>query len=117
MLHLERLSCLERTRDLAARELAIGGMNAGEVFRVRELAGAWIETEDPVQLARPRDAVGGDVPLPASDVRERLRLGEALRCLLPFRQHRAQDEQADRGEREQRLEDLHGRRGVLPEWG
>ena len=108
MLHLERLSRLERTRDLAARELAIGRVNPCEVLRVRELAGSWIEAEDPVLLARPRDAIGGDVPLPAAEMCECLRLGEALGRLLSLREHRAEHEQADRCEREQRLQGLHG---------
>ena len=112
--HLEGAPVLERHRDGRAHAVAVAGMDPGEVGLVVQLAALGLEVVDPVELVRPRDAVAGDVPLPAADVGEGLRLGEPHRGLaerlgggVALRDRGAEREQADGRDGEEALEDLH----------
>ena len=80
-----------------------------------------LQVVDPVELVRPGDAVAGDVPFPAADVGQGLRLGEADGGLperrggrVPLRDRGAQREQADGDDREEALQDLHRDGLVVP---
>ena len=112
--HLEGVPFLERHRDGRAHAVSVARMDPGEVGLVVQLAALGLEVVDPVELVRPRDAVAGDVPLPAADVGEGLRLGEPHRGLaerlgggVALRDRGAEREQADGGDGEEALEDLH----------
>ena len=94
-------------------------MDSGEVGLVVQLAALGLEVVDPVELVRPRDAIAGDVPFPAADVCEGLRLGEPHRRLaerlggvVALRDRGAEREQADGGDGEEALDDLHCHRLV-----
>jgi hypothetical protein len=121
--HVERAPLRERLRRWRARGPGRpDGCGRGRL--VVELAALRLEVVDAVELVRPRDAVAGDVPFPAADVGEGLRLGEARRRLaerrgggVALRDRGAEREQADRGDREQALQDLHRDRLVVPPSG
>src|SRR6187397_2510591 len=74
--HLEGVPLLERHRDGRAHSVPVARMDTGEVGLVVQLTALGLKVVDSVELVRPRDAVAGDVPLPAADVGEGLRLGE-----------------------------------------
>jgi len=117
--HLEGVPFLERHGDGRAYPISVARMDSGKVGLVVQLAALGLEVVDPVELVRPRDAVAGDVPLPAADVGEGLRLGEPdrglaerLGGLVPLGDRGAEREQADGGDGEEALEDLHCHRLV-----
>ena len=87
-------------------------MNRLEVPLVRHLFSG-LEPPEAVELLRPGHFVRGNVPFPAADVGELLRLGEAgvgagelLPGGVPLGEDRAEDEQADREPAGEPLHDL-----------
>ena len=84
MLEGERLAVLERRGHPLRRELAIVRVDQLHVRLERQRLGSALQAEDPVELVRPRDGVVADVPLPAADVGERLRLGEGFASPPPL---------------------------------
>ena len=112
---LERTVPGECSLDHRAHGGTLVRVDAAEEALERERMRPRIDAEDAEELARPGDLVRGDLPLPATEVGETLRLREALARLLPLGQGRAEDEQADRDKGEQRLQNLHLRRQVAPE--
>ena len=112
--HLEGVPLLERHRDGRAHSVPVARMDTGEVGLVVQLTALGLKVVDSVELVRPRDAVAADVPLPAADVGEGLRLGEPHSGLaerlgggVALRDRGAEREQADRRDGEEALENLH----------
>ena len=88
-------------------------MDARHVRLVVDLDRLGLEPVEAVELVRPGDSVRSDVPLPAPDVGELLRLREA--CVRPLEpplglsalgEDGAEDEEADGNTRSKRFEDL-----------
>jgi hypothetical protein len=81
VLELEAVRALESTRDLPVDQLPVVGVHSGEVPLVRRLELVRFDSPDPVQLVRPRHAVGGHVPLPTADAGDPLCLDQPLLAL------------------------------------
>ena len=119
MLQLERLPALDSGADRLRDPGPVVRMDAGQETLVADRDGAGLEAEDPIELVRPGHIRLRDLPRPAADVCERLRLGQPrarLPQLFPGRlslgERRGQQEEADRRDRDQRLDDLHALGGV-----
>ena len=113
MVEEKRLAFCVGSGDGLADEVPIVGMDAldvrleGHVLRLR------LETEHPKELVRPADLVLGDVPVPAADVGDLLRLveagngfGDLLDGAHALLQNGTQDQQADGDSSEEPFEDL-----------
>jgi hypothetical protein len=86
--------------------MCVARVNDVEERLVRHRA-AGRDSVEAVELGRPGDPVGVDVPRPAADVCDGLRLGKLVFRVRPFGEHRAEDEHADRDPCEQAFQDLH----------
>ena len=76
VLQLERSAVFDGLPDRAVHAVSVLRVYESQECFVAGSKGVLLDPEDPVQLVRPRNAICLDVPLPASDTRDPLRVGE-----------------------------------------
>jgi hypothetical protein len=113
VLHGERLPIGEGLPDGLVDPRTVLRVDPFQVGAVRERFRPLLDAEDAVELVRPRDRVASDVPFPAADVRDGLRLAQASRRLrkgvapgFTLCERGSKDEKADDDDGEERLRKL-----------